>query len=88
MIRAHQPGSEPIDIPEVIPNPVVVPEQPPTPSAPAPRKPAETPEEIPADNLPPHAGAISRLARPRPSCPRNAGESRRIEWPQQTSPRA
>ena len=25
MIRAHQPGSEPIDIPETIPNPVVVP---------------------------------------------------------------
>ena len=24
MIRAHQPGSEPIDIPEVIPNPAVV----------------------------------------------------------------
>ena len=30
MIRAHQPGSEPIDIPETIPNPVVVPK--PTPS--------------------------------------------------------
>ena len=25
MIRAHQPGSAPIDIPETIPNPVVVP---------------------------------------------------------------
>ena len=25
MIRAHQPGSEPIDIPETIPNPIVVP---------------------------------------------------------------
>jgi len=25
VIRAHQPGSEPIDIPETIPNPVVVP---------------------------------------------------------------
>ena len=24
MIRAHQPGSEPIGIPETIPNPVVV----------------------------------------------------------------
>lgn len=36
MIRAHQPGSEPIDIPEAIPNPVVVPE--PTP-APAPIEP-------------------------------------------------
>ena len=27
MIRAHQPGSQPIDIPEVIPNPAVVPKQ-------------------------------------------------------------
>ena len=25
MIRVHQPGSEPIDIPETIPNPVVEP---------------------------------------------------------------
>jgi hypothetical protein len=49
VIRAHQPGSEPIDIPEVVPNPVVVPEQIPTPSEPAPRKPVETPEKIPAD---------------------------------------
>jgi hypothetical protein len=56
VIRAHQPGSEPIDIPEVIPNPVVVPEQTPTPSEPAPRKPAETPEKVPVDYLPPHAG--------------------------------
>jgi hypothetical protein len=49
VIRAHQPGSEPIDIPEVIPNPVVVPQQTPTPKEPAPRKPVETPEKIPAD---------------------------------------
>jgi hypothetical protein len=32
VIRAHQPGSEPIDIPETIPNPVVVPK--PTPTSP------------------------------------------------------
>jgi hypothetical protein len=31
VIRAHQPGSEPIDIPESIPNPVVVPEPTPVP---------------------------------------------------------
>ena len=37
MIRAHQPGSEPIDIPETIPNPVVVPKPTPTPTEPAPR---------------------------------------------------
>jgi hypothetical protein len=36
VIRAHQPGSEPIDIPETIPNPVVVPKPPPTPTEPAP----------------------------------------------------
>ena len=35
MIRAHQPGSEPIDIPETIPNPVVVPKPTPTPTEPA-----------------------------------------------------
>jgi hypothetical protein len=32
VIRAHQPGSEPIDIPETIPNPVVVPKPTPTPT--------------------------------------------------------
>ena len=39
MIRAHQPGSEPIDIPETIPNPVVVPKPTPTPTEPAPKEP-------------------------------------------------
>ena len=37
MIRAHQPGSEPIDIPETIPNPVVVPKPTPAPTEPAPK---------------------------------------------------
>ena len=45
MIRAHQPGSEPIDIPETIPNPVVVPKPTPTPTEPAPT-PAQ--HELPA----------------------------------------
>jgi len=36
VIRAHQPGSEPIDIPKTIPNPVVVPKPTPTPTEPAP----------------------------------------------------
>ena len=39
MIRAHQPGSEPIDIPETIPNPVVVPKPIPAPTEPAPKEP-------------------------------------------------
>jgi hypothetical protein len=44
VIRAHQPGSEPIDIPETIPNPVV-----PTrnPREPAPKEPVRTPEKVP-----------------------------------------
>ena len=33
MIRAHQPGSQPMDIPEVVPNPAVVPKQEPVPKA-------------------------------------------------------
>ena len=44
MIRAHQPGSQPIDIPEVIPNPAVVPKQ-----EPAPKEPVRVPEKVPAE---------------------------------------
>ncbi len=47
MIRAHQPGSEPIDIPETIPNPVVVPRPTPTPTEPAPKEPVRIPEKVP-----------------------------------------
>ena len=47
MIRAHQPGSEPIDIPETIPNPVVVPKRTPTPTEPAPKEPVRIPEKFP-----------------------------------------
>ena len=46
-IRAHQPGSEPIDIPETIPNPVVVPKPTPTPTEPAPKEPVRIPEKVP-----------------------------------------
>jgi hypothetical protein len=46
VIRAHQPGSEPIDIPETIPNPVVVP-KPTTPIEPAPKEPVRIPEKVP-----------------------------------------
>ena len=48
MIRAHQPGSEPIDIPETIPNPVVVPKPTPTPTEPAPKQPVRIPEKVPS----------------------------------------
>ena len=41
MIRAHQPGSQPFDIPEVIPNPAVVPKQ-----EPAPKEPIKVPEKV------------------------------------------
>lgn len=47
MIRAHQPGSEPIDIPETIPNPVVVPKPAPIPTEPAPKEPVRIPEKVP-----------------------------------------
>ena len=49
MIRAHQPGSQPIDIPEVIPNPAVVPKQEPAPKEPAPKEPVRVPEKVLAD---------------------------------------
>ena len=49
MIRAHQPGSEPIDIPETIPNPVVVPT--PTPTEPAPKEPVRIPEKVPSSGV-------------------------------------
>jgi hypothetical protein len=48
MIHAHQPGSQPIDIPEVIPNPAVVPRQQPAPKEPAPKNPVNEPEKVPA----------------------------------------
>jgi len=48
VIRAHQPGSEPIDIPETIPNPVVVPKPTPTPTEPAPKEPIRFPEKVPS----------------------------------------
>ena len=46
MIRAHQPGSQPIDIPEVIPNPAVVPKQEPVPKEPAPKEPVKVAEKV------------------------------------------
>src|SRR5262249_33725224 len=46
VIRAHQPGSEPIDIPETIPNPVVAPKPTPTPTEPAPKEPVRIPGRV------------------------------------------
>jgi len=41
MMRAYQPGSRPIDTPEVIPNPAVVPKEAPVPKEPAPKEPVK-----------------------------------------------
>jgi len=51
MTRAHQPGSNPIDIPEVVPNPAVVPKPEPAPSGPAPKEPVKVPVNVPADRF-------------------------------------
>jgi hypothetical protein len=51
VIRAHQPGSEPINIPETIPNPVVVPKPTPTPTEPAPKEPVRFPEKVPSSGV-------------------------------------
>jgi hypothetical protein len=48
MIRADQPGSQPLDIPEAIPNPAVVPKPEPAPKEPAPKEPVKVPEKVPA----------------------------------------
>lgn len=57
MIRAHQPGSQPIDVPEVIPNPAVVPKQEPVPKEPAPQEPVKVPEKVSAGIHLPHVGS-------------------------------
>ena|SRR5438132_870423 len=44
MMRAHQPGSQPLDIPEAIPNPAI-PQPSPAPT-PAPKEPVKAPEKI------------------------------------------
>jgi len=59
MRRAHQPGSQPIDIPEVIPNPAVVPKPEPAPREPAPKEPVKIPEEVPAGIVLPAAGSAT-----------------------------
>lgn len=46
MTRAHQPGSQPLEIPEVVPNPAVVPKHAPARKEPAPNEPVEVPEKV------------------------------------------
>jgi hypothetical protein len=60
MIRAHQPGSQPIDIPEVIPNPAVVPAQEPVPKEPAPKEPVKVPEKV--DSIGKIQGSFQEIA--------------------------
>ena len=64
MIRAHQPGSEPIDIPETIPNPVVLPKPTPNPREPPPKEPVRTSEKVPrgSTNNQPGDGSIEKWA--------------------------
>jgi hypothetical protein len=60
MIIAHQPGSEPLTIPEQIPNPAFQPAPMPQPK-PVPKEPVKLPEKIPAQNWapPPAQGAAA-----------------------------
>jgi hypothetical protein len=46
MRHAHQPGSRPIDIPKVLPNPAVAPKKEPVPKEPAPKEPVKVPEKV------------------------------------------
>jgi len=45
-MRAHQPGSTPIDIPETVPNPAYTPAPAPTPERPPTRVPEKVPEKV------------------------------------------
>ena len=67
MIGAHQPGSEPIDIPETIPNPVVVPKPVPAPTEPAPKEPVRTPEKVPQNVFVPAKAGASFFANSPPN---------------------
>ena len=73
MIRAHQPGSEPIDIPETIPNPVVVPKPTPTPTEPAPKDPVRIPEKVPQSGVSTADGCTAGM--PWTAEPRSLGRS-------------
>src|SRR5215211_4749236 len=82
MIHAHQPGSQPIDIPEVIPNPAVVPRQEPAPKQPAPKNPVKEPEKVPAGG---NWGSGYPLTQPSPG---HDGHSERLHFrPDRLPPR-
>lgn len=73
---AHQPGSEPLTIPEQIPNPAVRPVAPPNPEPRPDRKePVKVPEKTPANRVPLLSGLVreakfdSKLASGGKSCP-------------------
>ena len=53
-MRAHQPGSTPIDIPETVPNPAYTPAPTPTPE----RAPTKVPEKVPEKYRPEDSGAF------------------------------
>ena len=54
-MRAHQPGSTPIDIPETVPNPAHTPAPGPAPER-APTKPTKVPEKVPEKVIAPKTG--------------------------------
>lgn len=45
-MKAHQPGSLPLEIPKQVPNPAHLPQEEPAPSVPAPKEPVEVPEKV------------------------------------------
>jgi hypothetical protein len=65
MRRAHQPGSQPIDIPEVIPNPAVVPRPERPPREPAPKEPVKIPGKVPAGIVLPESSLAAANQCPR-----------------------
>ena len=54
-MRAHQPGSTPIDIPETVPNPAYTPAPGPAPER-APTEPTKVPEKVPEKVIAPKTG--------------------------------
>lgn len=59
-MRAHQPGSTPIDIPETVPNPAHTPAPAPAPE----RAPTKVPEKVPEKVIAPASFGASSWIRP------------------------
>ena len=53
-MRAHQPGSTPIDIPETVPNPAYTPAPAPAPE----RPPTKVPEKVPEKVIAPESSGV------------------------------